>query len=203
MRIFDLWGLPRFVTKCSSSGTKGIMQNVRDCTDDEEEKGPWHIIGIDIAGPFKTSSSAKGYIIAAIDLFTKFAITDTIPDQTAITVAKFIFEQIICKFGVPFKILFDQATNFNSELKAQLCALFGIAKIRTTAYHPKTNGEVERLNKIVKQMLASNLDEFQSDWDVYLPALTLAYNTAKQASIDKPPYEALFGREFYQSSNII
>ena len=166
---------------------------------------PFEMIGIDIVGVLpETKTNSNQYIICAIDYFSKYAITRAIKDLTALTAAKFIFEDIICVYGTPKKIITDRGSNFESSLIKNLCSLMKIDKLRTTAYHPQCNGEVERLNQTLKGMLTCFVDKRHDDWDEYLPQCTFAYNTQVHDSTKISPYEVLFGRtepNFFNNNN--
>ena len=156
---------------------------------------PFELVGIDITGPFKTSDNQEVAIICAIDYFSKYAIIKAIPDQTAFTTAKFISEEIICKYGIPKKIITDQGSNFEAELTTEMCKLLKIDKLRTTPYHPECNGEVERLNKTLKQMISAYIEKQHTDWNLYLPYLNYAYNVAIHESTGMSPFEIIFGHK--------
>lgn len=160
-------------------------------------KSPWDIIGIDIAGPLTLSKFGNKYIIVAIDYYTKFCIAQAISDFTALTTARFIFNEIICKFGRANRIHTDRGVNFESNLLKELLLLLKIDKPSSTSYHPICCGEVERQNRTIKQILACYVNEKHDDWDVYLPQAVRAYNTAKHDSFGNKisPFEALFHRQ--------
>ena len=65
------------------------------------------------------------------------------PKQTAPIVAKVLWENFLVNYGWPEKILTDQGRNFESPLVRELCELAGVQKLRTTPYHPETNGQCE------------------------------------------------------------
>jgi hypothetical protein len=123
------------------------------------------MIGIDVAGPLTRTKDGNLYIIAATCYFSKYAITKATKDFTAYTTAKFIFEDIICKYGHVEIILTDQGRNFEADLIRELCKLLGVEKLRTTSYHPKAAGEIERFNKSIKTMIACYVNQFHDDWD--------------------------------------
>jgi hypothetical protein len=75
-------------------------------------QGPFHRIGIDIKEPLPITSNGNRYIIVAMDYFTKWSEAIAIPNIKAETVTKFIYEQIICRYGVLQEILSDQGTSF-------------------------------------------------------------------------------------------
>lgn len=70
-----------------------------------------------------------------------------LPDHTAQTVADKLVTEFICKFGAPYRIHTDQGREFESELFCEICSLLGIAKSRTTPYHPQSDGMIERFNR--------------------------------------------------------
>jgi hypothetical protein len=113
----------------------------------------WSLIGLDIAGPLKLTINGNRYIVFAVDYFTKFCVAKAIPDFTALTTAIFVFEEVICKMGMPKSIISDKGVNFQSKLFQQLCRLLKIKKVNATFYHPEGVGMVERMVKVVKQIL--------------------------------------------------
>jgi len=74
-----------------------------------------------------------------------------------------------------------------------LCELLNIQHSKTTPYHPQCNAQVEVFNKTVKKYLASYVDETTHNWDEFLPALMLAYNTSYHSTIATTQFELLFG----------
>ena len=86
--------------------------------------------------------------------------------------AKHVAEQLIMVFsrvGVPREILTDQGSNFTSQLLAELYRLLHIHAIRTSPYHPQTDGMVERFNQTLKAVLRKTIDEEGKDWDKLIP----------------------------------
>jgi hypothetical protein len=156
---------------------------------------PWILIGIDVSGPLVRTPNGNLYIILAIDYFSKFCIGKATPDATALTTARFLFEDIICRFGMFKSLLSDHGKNFKSILFAQLCKLCGIKAINSTFYHPEGNGLIERTIYSVKQILTMYVDVTHQNWDVHLQAAISAYNASKHSSIGCSPYEVVFGRK--------
>ena len=105
---------------------------------------PWDLVGIDFAGPLKTTSRGNKYFIIAIDYCSKLIMARATSDTTAMTTIAFVKEDIINKFGVPAAILSDQGRNFEAKEFNAFCVENGIKKIRTTPYHPQCNGLAER-----------------------------------------------------------
>ncbi len=109
-------------------------------------EGPFYRIGIDIKGPLPRTKDGNRYIIVAMDYFTKWPEARAIANMKAETVAKFIFEEIICHHGVPKEILSDRGTPFVNKVVDSLCEKFQTKHRLTSSYRPQTNGMVERFN---------------------------------------------------------
>ena len=88
----------------------------------------------------------------------------------------------------------DQGTNFMSSLLEEIYRLLHIKRIRTTPYHPQTDGVVERFNGTLKNMLRKFVSRSQKDWDEYLPYLLFAYREVPQETTGFSPFDLLYGR---------
>jgi hypothetical protein len=108
-------------------------------------------------------------------------------------VAKAIFEQWFCKFGIPAQIHTDGGKEFVNKLLTEMCELLNVQQTKTSPYHPQCTAQVEVFNKTVKKYLASYIDETTLNWEEFLPALMLAYNTSYHSTIATTPFELLFG----------
>ncbi|XP_022111605.1 uncharacterized protein LOC110990816 [Acanthaster planci] len=104
------------------------------------------------------------------------------PDQTAETVAKTLVQQVVTRLGTPLKIHTDQGREFEAGLFRRVCQLLGIHKTRTTPFHPKSDGMVERFNHALKTTLSMSVDENQDDWDELLPYVLMAYCSSEHDS---------------------
>ena len=104
---------------------------------------PFDHIVIDLIGPCPRSKNKNRYIITAIDYLTKWPEAKAVPNKEASTIAKFIFEEIICRHGCPKIIQSDQETEFTAQITRELTQQFGIQHRFSTPYHPQTNGIVE------------------------------------------------------------
>lgn len=95
---------------------------------------------------------------------------------------------------MPEEILTDQGSNFTSQLLAELYRLLHVHPIRTSPYHPQTDGLVERFNQTLKSMLRKAASDEGKDWDKLVPYLLFAYREVPQASTGFSPFELLYGR---------
>ena len=98
------------------------------------------------------------------------------------------------RFGPPQILHSDQGTNFDSNLIKSVCDLMGIQKIRTTAYHPQGDGQIERQNRTLQEILSTFVSEHPDTWDLHIDQAVFAYNTSCHESTGFSPYELVFGR---------
>ena len=105
-----------------------------------------------------------------------------------------MWDNFICHYGFPEKFISDQGRNFESDLIKELCKIAGIQKLHATPYHPQGNGQCERFNSTLCNMLGTLSEEEKSDWKSYLGCMTHAYNCTKHASTTYSPYYLMFGR---------
>src|SRR5260364_430098 len=159
---------------------RDVQNNVHSCEicqkrGKSKKKEPLHPIqvgrafervGIDLVGPLPITPRNNRYIIVATDYLTRWPEAKAVPDAGAETLAKFIFEEIVCRHGVPKKILSDNGKNFVSETVRILCEKFLIKHIFSSPYHPQTNGMVERLNRTLCNSLAK-VTEKDTEWDTH------------------------------------
>ena len=103
-------------------------------------------IHMDFPGPLPTTTQGHKHILLIVDAFTKWPEAFPLKSAQASDVARIFYDEIICRYGAPSAILTDRRQQFMSHLLAELCKLFQIQKISTTAYHPQTNSTAERMN---------------------------------------------------------
>lgn len=155
---------------------------------------PFERLGMDIVGPVEKSKSGNRYMLVITDYATKYPEVFPLKSIKAKSVA-FCLVQLFARVGFPQEILTDQGSNFMSNLLKQVYKLLGIRSLRTTPYHPQTDGLTERFNQTLKQMLRKVVDKNGADWDQWLPYLLFAYREVPQASTGFSPFELLYGYE--------
>ena len=95
--------------------------------------------------------------------------------------------------GIPHEILTDQGSVFMGRLCSELCKLLGVRHIKTTAYHPQSNGVLERWHWCLKGMLRKMEDRLEQ-WDKLLKYCLLAYRTTPHAATVYSPFQLVNGR---------
>ena len=130
-------------------------------------------------------------ILVIVDRMTKQAIF--IPCYTsdkATDLARHFVQHVFSKHGVPFSITSDRGKLFVSEVWTQICKMLDIKSALSTAYHPETDGQTERVNQILEQYLRCYVNYLQDDWSELLPLAEFAYNNTPQDSIGMTPFFA-------------
>jgi transposase InsO family protein len=156
---------------------------------------PWERVGVDITGPHPKSRNGYVYILTLTDYFTKWADAFPIRNQEASTVAKILMDRVFSYMGMPLQILTDRGSNFESQLFNELLRYYGIDHVRTTAYKPSTNGQVERFHRTLNSILAKVVSENQRDWDLHLPYAVAAYRATIHEATGYSPNFLVLGRE--------
>jgi hypothetical protein len=156
---------------------------------------PFDRVGIDIIGPLSVTTTGNRYIIVVTEYLTKWPEARALKDTKATTVAKFIYEEIICRHGCPKVLLSDQGTPFCNELVDSLCQLMQIRHRLSSAYHPQTNGLTERFNKTLCTTLAKYVSDYGDTWDNFLNAALFAYRTVQNHTTKYTPFKLLYGHE--------
>ena len=156
---------------------------------------PMERIAVDILGELPTTEVGNKYILVISDYYTKWTESHAMPNMEACTVAEVIVRDVVTRFGIPTTIHSDQGSQFESQLFQQMCKLLRINKTRTTPYHPKSDGMVERFNKTLATMLSAYVDTHHNDWDEYLPYVMMAYRSAQHETTGCTPNRLMLGRE--------
>ena len=151
-------------------------------------------IAMDVAGPLPRSRRGHQYILVVCDYATRYPEAMALRKVDAGSVANQLI-QFFARVGIPREILSDQGTNFMLQLLRELYNLLNIRPIRTSLYHPQTDGFVERFNKTLKSLLRKLINKEGRDWDQLLPYVLFAYCEVPQSTTGFSPFELLYGRE--------
>ena len=154
---------------------------------------PLEVVAVDFTS-IERASDGHEHLLIVTDIFSKFTQAYPTKDQRAQTVARILTEKWFYVYGVPSQLHSDQGRNFESDLVKQLCKLYGVTKSRTTPYHPQGNGQCERFNRTLFDLLRTLPAEKKRRWPLMLPQLLFAYNTTVNSATGFTPYELMFGR---------
>ena len=151
---------------------------------------------MDFVSGLPLTPSKKDAIWVVVDRLTKSA--HFIPvriDYSLDKLAELYISQIVKLHGVPISIISDRDPRFTSRFWKKLQDALGTKLHFSTAFHPQTDGQSERIIQILEDMLRCCILEFEGTWERYLPLIEFAYNNSFQSSIKMAPYEALYGRK--------
>ncbi len=118
--------------------------------------------GIDIVGSLPITRERNRYIVIAMDYFSRWPEAKPLKVTNAETVATFIYEEIICRFGAPRILQSDRGTHFVNEVIRKLTKRFRVRHSLSSPYHPQSNGLVERFNKTLCEGIAKVAEELGS-----------------------------------------
>ncbi|KAM0735103.1 Retrovirus-related Pol polyprotein from transposon 17.6 [Formica fusca] len=155
---------------------------------------PFEKCALDIVGPLTVTTNGNKYLLTFQDNLTKFS-KDTDSKPRSEHGQKEFVTKIVLEHGIPEKILTDQGTNFLSEIFKNTCKLLKLNKIQTTAYHPESNGALERSHRTLAEYLRHYINEDQTDWDEWIPFAMFTYNTTPHTATGYTPFELVYGHQ--------
>ena len=176
-------------TKPSQQKPAGLLQPL------PPPDGPWEQVSLDYIMPLPKTKAGYDGILVFVDAFTKMA--HFAPTKTTVTAqetARLFFDNVFRLHGMPLKIVSDRDRRFSGNFWRGLFDLVGTKLGMSTAFHPQTDGQTERTNRILEQMLRAQCNYRQDDWDIHLTAAEFAYNNAVQSSTKFTPFVLSSGR---------
>ena len=112
-------------------------------------------------------------------------------------IANLLVDQILARHGAPGTLLSDRGSNFLASIVHEVCKLINTRRLYRTAYHPQTDGTVERFNSTLAEALSMYVSTTQKDWDRHLPLVLFAYRVSPHASTQESPFYLPFGHELH------
>ena len=190
--------IQQYVTGCDScqrnkpsqQATMGLLQPL------PVPVRPWQQVSLDLITQLPKSRAGNDAIVVFVDKLTKMvhyvATTTTV---SAPQLAELFLREVVRHHGVPESILSDRDPRFTAHFWRAFWDRLGSKLMMSTAYHPQTDGQTERANRTLEEMLRSYVNSNQTDWDQHLATLELAINNAKQASTGFSPFYLNAGQE--------
>ena len=154
---------------------------------------PWQVVLADCMGPFPSSARGNEHLLIFLDAFTRWIECVPIKKKNAATIKRQLEERVFLRHGTPEIFHSDNGTEFKNRVIDLFLAERGVTHTTTPPYHAQAN-PVERVNRTFKTMLVSFIEGKHSTWDVHIPELMFAYNTAVQESTGMSPAFLNMGR---------
>ncbi|KAL0551316.1 hypothetical protein IC582_010402 [Cucumis melo] len=155
----------------------------------------WENVSMDFITGLPRTLRGFTVIWVVVDRLTKSA--HFVPGKSTYTASKWAqlyMSEIVRLHGVPLSIVSDRDARFTSKFWKGLQTAMGTRLDFSTAFHPQTDGQTERLNQVLEDMLRACALEFPGSWDSHLHLMEFAYNNSYQATIGMAPFEALYGK---------
>lgn len=158
---------------------------------------PWQQVTMDLITQLPRTVQGHDAIVVFVDKLTKMVhCCATTTSVTAPELATIFFQEVVRLHGIPASIVSDRDTRFTSLFWQSLWGLIGTSLDMSTAFHPQTDGQTERANRTIEEMMRAYTNCHQDDWDEHLTAIEIACNNSVHASTNHTPYYLNSGQEF-------
>ena len=159
---------------------------------------PMELVHIDYVGMEVTVAAKEKPVVknvlVVVDHFTRYVQVYVTKNHTARTTAWVLYNNYFSVFGFPQRLMSDQGTEFCGKVISAMCSLLGVEKIRTTPYHPQTNGSAERVHQTLQRMIGKLDPEKRKKWPYHIGSILIAYNATRSMVTGFSPYFLMFGR---------
>ena len=154
----------------------------------------WTHVSLDFITALPMTAKGHDAVLTIVDSLSKMA--HFIPTQTSVTTAgvvDLLADRLVRYHGIPTKLISDRDPRFVSELWKLFCKRFQIHRALSTAYHPQSDGQTERVHRTLEQMIRTYIQTDETAWEQLLPALELAYNCTTHSTTELSPFEVMIG----------
>jgi len=156
---------------------------------------PIDLVAVDVLSGLPQSDDGFTCMLVAVDYMTKWAEAYALPNEEACSCMNALYNGFFSRFGMPNQLHSDQGRNFELKLFGELTKLAGIRRTRTTAFHPRSDGQTDRMNRTILGMLRATAYDNPGDWPDMLPAIMAAYRMTPHSTTGVTLNYAMFARE--------
>jgi ribonuclease HI len=182
------------------------FENCQKCARDQKQPSsltqliqptwPLQRWGLYLLGPLPPAQGNLTYFVVAVEYFSKWIEAKPLATITSVTVQKFFWQNIVCRFGVPKAITVDNGTQFDAEAFKEFCDQIGTKIHFASVRHPESNGLVERANGIIMTGIMKLIfNQPRGKWPEELIKVAWSHNTTVSRSTGFTPFKLLFGDE--------
>jgi hypothetical protein len=158
-------------------------------------EGAWRDLTMDFIEGLPKSQGFS-VILVLVDRLTKYAHFMPVKHPyTATTIAQIFMDTVVKLHGLPSSIVTDRDTVFLSHFWRQLFQLYKVNLKLTTAYHPQSDGQTERVNQCLEMYLRCSVQDAPKTWKDWLSLAELWYNNTYHSALGCSPFKALYGYE--------
>ncbi|KAL0288882.1 UNVERIFIED_CONTAM: hypothetical protein Scaly_2717600 [Sesamum calycinum] len=151
--------------------------------------------GIDLVGPLPQATRQRKFLIVAVDYFTKWVEAEPLAKILEKEVFKFLWRNIVCRFGIPHAIISDNGTQFSGNKLKEWCKGLAIKQFFTSVSNPQANGQTEVTNRTILQHLKMRLGTAKGAWVDELPSVLWVYRTIPRTTTGETPFSLSYGTE--------
>jgi transposase InsO family protein len=155
---------------------------------------PFDRWGIDFVGRLIESKRKNNYIITAIDYASRWLVAKAVKLANEETVIRFLYSDILANYGVPSEVLTDRGKCFLGSAVEEFIRKYQVHHLKTTPYHPQTNGMVERVHSILNHSIRT-LSQEPDRWDECLEQAVFGIRIRKHSVTGISPFELVYGQQ--------
>ena len=155
----------------------------------------WDSVSMDFI-KMPTSKRKNNTVFVVVDRLSKYTeLIPTVTNANAQQTARLFFDNVVSRHGLPISIVSDRDGRFISKFWTELFRITGTSLDMSSGYHPETDGQTERQNKVLRESLRAYSNYNQDDWDIHLPALQFSINSSTSASTGFSPFQLQTGQQ--------
>jgi transposase InsO family protein len=150
---------------------------------------------MDLVGPLPRATRNQRWLIVVSDYFTKWFEAKHLANIRDKDSIKFVWKNIVTRFGIPKAIISDNGTPFNSKPFMRYCLELGIKNLYSSSAYPQSNGLAEASNKTILDRIKKRLEKAKGKWVEELPNVLWTFRTTPRRSTGETPFSLAYGSE--------